>query len=497
MKTIYLFVAVILTPCWMNAQYADKIWCFGDSAGIDFNNLNNPIPISTVLDTRGSCVSISNSNGQILFYAQTRATLGSYTTQVFNHDNQLMINGDSIWGEGWYNELIIIPNSGDSNQYYLFSLSVATYYGLFYSVIDMSLDSGKGAVVIKNVEVNHIKAVDCLSAVKHGNGRDWWLVFKSWVTANNEFSLYLITPSGIVMHHDQSIGDINSTNNANFSFSKDGTLALFTSYTGLIEVMKFDRCTGYFDSVMVIEPETIANPLKRCWGSAISSDKSKIYVSNSDTVSYLFQYDLNAADIPASKHTIFIFNNVEYEGGALRLAPDDKIYISNAWNDGINFNYPYPDSAVAYNFINMNLGVVNYPDSLGAGCDFQPYSFYLGGKRAYWGLPNNPNYDLSVETGSICDTISVYIPHITRNNELKIFYHPGWQIAFVNATGLWGDKYSLALVDLTGRTVISKMGVLESQSFTTELNCSGLANGIYIVTINIKDQKLVKIFMKE
>ncbi|MBL0341878.1 MAG: hypothetical protein IPP71_13625 [Bacteroidetes bacterium] len=56
-----------------------------------------------------------------------------------------------------------------------------------------------------------------------------------------------------------------------------------------------------------------------------------------------------------------------------------------------NFPYPYPD---IYNMYNMNLSVINQPDSLGATCDFQPYSFYLGGKRTYVGLPNNPDYEL-------------------------------------------------------------------------------------------------------
>ncbi|MBK7964588.1 MAG: hypothetical protein IPK10_04335 [Bacteroidetes bacterium] len=49
---------------------------------------------------------------------------------------------------------------------------------------------------------------------------------------------------------------------------------------------------------------------------------------------------------------------------------------------------------------NSNLSVINFPDSLGSSCDFQPYSFYLGGHKAYNGLPNNPNYELDTLHGS-------------------------------------------------------------------------------------------------
>ncbi|MBL0052930.1 MAG: hypothetical protein IPP29_16155 [Bacteroidetes bacterium] len=79
--------------------------------------------------------------------------------------------------------------------------------------------------------------------------------------------------------------------------------------------------------------------------------------------------------------------------GALLLAPDDKIYFARAYESQSAFFYiPYADSM--RNYINENLSVINEPDSLGVKCDYQPFSFYLGGKRTYYGLPNNPNYEL-------------------------------------------------------------------------------------------------------
>ena len=52
------------------SQNRNNIWCFGDSAGIDFNQ-TVAAPINTNLDTRGSCTSIADSTGNLLFYAST------------------------------------------------------------------------------------------------------------------------------------------------------------------------------------------------------------------------------------------------------------------------------------------------------------------------------------------------------------------------------------------------------------------------------------------
>ncbi|MBL0340462.1 MAG: hypothetical protein IPP71_05755 [Bacteroidetes bacterium] len=53
-----------------NAQNRNMVWTFGDSAGIDFTNIQNPIPIATGIDGRGSCVSISDTLGELIFSQQ-------------------------------------------------------------------------------------------------------------------------------------------------------------------------------------------------------------------------------------------------------------------------------------------------------------------------------------------------------------------------------------------------------------------------------------------
>ena len=177
---LYLFLIALIATNPAFAQSCNSIWWFGDSAGIDFSNSANPIPIHSAVKSRGSCVSISDSTRQLLFYAYTRATVGGNTTLVKNINNNLMLNGANIIGEGWYSELTAIPNPIDTNSYYLFSIGVtgSSQTGFYYSTIDMTLDSGRGKVVQKNVQLLPYAADDGLTCVKHGNGRDWWVIFR-------------------------------------------------------------------------------------------------------------------------------------------------------------------------------------------------------------------------------------------------------------------------------------------------------------------------------
>ncbi|MBK9423417.1 MAG: hypothetical protein IPN54_04665 [Bacteroidetes bacterium] len=67
---------------------------------------------------RGSCVSLSDSNGDLLFYAHTRAGVSGITTGlIFNSTHQLLLDGDSIAGGGWYQEMVIIPNPADDSSF--------------------------------------------------------------------------------------------------------------------------------------------------------------------------------------------------------------------------------------------------------------------------------------------------------------------------------------------------------------------------------------------
>ena len=481
----FIFIITIIISSFSFSAFSQKqnnIWCFGDSAGIDFNNLLNPVTFSNTLDSRGSCVSIADTNGNLLFYANTRAGLPGKTTLIYNKNHQLIQNGDSIYGSGWYNELLILPFPGSSIIYYLFSLGVTSSHGLFYSIIDISFNGGLGKVVQKNVELQTYDAWDAMAAISHANGRDWWLITKDYNNSfgNKIFHVNLITPYGI-KDSVQSIGANEYGGLGNMSFSKNGDKFLFTSYNGLIEVMDFDRCAGILSNSVVIENNT-GDP--NYWGSAFSQNGNVLYVSRSDTTSYLYQYDLSASNIPASKLTLSTISHPRIAGGALRLAPDNKIYWTCAWTNGITFNYPYQDTM--YHTENMNLSVINDPDVVGMGCNFSLYNFNLGGKRTYWGLPNNPDYSLGSISGSACDSITNNIQEITS---YKISISPNPFIDYISVQSEFIIN-KIIIEDLNGKIITSEK--INATQF--KINVKDVASGIYFIKcINGENETIKKI----
>jgi hypothetical protein len=157
-----------MLACFNLTAQRGNIWCFGDSAAMDFNG-GTPVPSSSSVLSRGSCVSIANTNGDLLLYAHTRSGAGGVITGlIYNSTNQLMMDGDSIAGGGWYQEMVIVPNPADDSSYYLFSVGVTMQFGLMYSLIDMRGDGGLGAVTQKNVQLMNI-----LNGGLHSGHQTW------------------------------------------------------------------------------------------------------------------------------------------------------------------------------------------------------------------------------------------------------------------------------------------------------------------------------------
>src|SRR6188768_3845756 len=111
MRTRIILFLIFISVGDSFCQNRNSVWCFGDSSGIDFNNINNPLPLHSAVKSRGSCASIADSNGNLLFYSSFDGDLfngAAYLAngEVYNKQHQLMVNGDSINYQSWYSECV-------------------------------------------------------------------------------------------------------------------------------------------------------------------------------------------------------------------------------------------------------------------------------------------------------------------------------------------------------------------------------------------------------
>ncbi len=496
MRKCFLIWIFFLVYSFVNGQGRNSIWCFGDSAGIDFGNVTNPTVFESSVNAIGTCSSIADTAGNLLFYCASPDIIAfnSGASQLgitYNRNHEKMLHGDSLIGRAWYHEMTITSNPTNADQYYIFHIDDVNLNGLFYSVVDMSLDSGRGEVVSKNNQLSSAKAGDYLQAVKHGNGKDWWLIFRSTPPSNNLFYVYSVRSSGVQLDHIDSVGPQSASDGVDLRFNSDGSQFAFCNWNGLLAIYNFDRCTGSITLNQTIHQEFPAGTSPFFLDCCFSPNDSMLYVScapyfsNQDTSQiYIYQFRLWMANVYASKLVVW---TVPYPNiaGAVRLAPDNKIYIA-AQSTG------YPYDSTNYYPENMSLTVINQPNMVGAlACDIQPFSFYLGGKRTYWGLPNNPNYDLEPLTGSLCDTINTVVeqPEIT-SPALNLSYQSAWQSVIVNANKLKGKNINVYLTDISGRILFVDEGKTIAGYFTKNISMDNFASGIYLVTIVTEKERI-------
>ena len=119
-----------------------------------------------------------------------------------------------------------------------------TNRNLSFAVVDKSFNSGLGKVVAREKDTLNPGQV---TAAKHANGRDWWLLYSEF---NSPYHYtMLIDPEGIHIVSKQPVNDTIFEGVGQSRFSPDGQY--FVTYNGIsptkgawLDVFDFDRCTG-------------------------------------------------------------------------------------------------------------------------------------------------------------------------------------------------------------------------------------------------------------
>lgn len=365
--SILLFLQMLVS----SAQGEANIWYFGNHAGLDFNS-GSPVALTDgQINTQESCGSIADASGQLIFYTDGRS--------VFARNHTVMPNGTGLLGnESASQSGTIVPKPGSSTLFYVFT--TANEHdpdGFRYTVVDMSLNGGFGAVTAeKNVQV-FTPSLESIAVIKKANNIDFWVVGHGW--NSNNFYSYSLTAAGLSATPVTSavgaiITGIGFQAAAVIKIAPSGSKLAFTSVADVAQLFDFNTGTG-----VVSNPITLSTETGELYGIEFSPDETRLYVANS--FYKIYQYDLTASDIPNSKLTLY---NGPRVPGVLQLGPDGKIYIAVYGQN--------------------QMGVINNPNTLGIGCDLQMTAIDLAGKVSSLGLPafNRSFFDTSFRAENLC-----------------------------------------------------------------------------------------------
>ena len=124
-------------------------WFFGKNSGISFNPIQSggtPVILSGAMESQEGVASISNREGQLLFYTNGET--------VYTSGNTIMTNGTGLSSSGTSTQSVVIVPKPESNKYYLFTTDYnGSPNGFEYSIVNMGLQNGEGEVETKNIKL--------------------------------------------------------------------------------------------------------------------------------------------------------------------------------------------------------------------------------------------------------------------------------------------------------------------------------------------------------
>lgn len=484
-----IFIFNVIYSC---AQNRTLNWLIGNDSyplnrvGIDFSNdtahvynIYSPMPLFV------TNASICDTSGQLLFYTNG--------ISIENRNHQILSNSFDF-NPGWATDLaesyglaisqavLFLPRPMNPDNYYIFHMSAEVYdinneqevqpLHLGVSEISTFLDAGLGGIVSgrKNIHVlNDTLSQGRLTACKHANGRDWWVITHKFYS--DIFFIFLITPDSIYGPFNQQIGSVYTSNDiwGMANYSSDGTKYATIQNNNIVELYDFDRCNGEFSNPRTLTiPDDSLTPYHSL-GGTFSADSRFLYAY---TYKKVWQYDTWEADVENSKLLVAKWDSIDDPVNTYffmsQLAPDNKIYIST-------FNSCY------------SLHIIDQPDSFGIACNVIQRGLELPDSNSNFSVPNHPNYDLGPLPGSPCDTLLISAPLSSKiESSFRIATNPvnEWLNIIYNTK----DDCLLTLYDINGRKVgyVSLFHYFKNRL----LNVRNLTEGIYFAVITCNEVKL-------
>ena len=264
------------TVCCESGYTYDRInynWLFGNNAGITFDPIKSgatPISITGSVVSQEGCATISNSNGDLLFYTDG--------VTVYTSGNTIMTGGEGLSSSGTSTQSsIIVPQPGH-NRYFIFTTDFAENpNGFEYSVVDFTNPLFPNGIV-DPIDITLIPGAvsEKVTACNHSNCDDFWVI--THTSGDSTFYSYRISSTGISPGPITSIGSIHNTARGYMKTSIDGTRLVSLLYDeDVIDVFDFDASTAIISNSITITGFTFdVGP----YGLEFSSDSSKIYVSD-------------------------------------------------------------------------------------------------------------------------------------------------------------------------------------------------------------------------
>ncbi|MHA8076088.1 T9SS type B sorting domain-containing protein [Aquirufa sp. TARAVU-A1A] len=321
-----------------NVIKSSKVMAMGTGAAIQFQgSADNPVPIPGKTNVPNGVAKMEDptiANG-LIFYTDGVHIFDKFNQPILYSDPSKSLNADITNSQG----VTIIPKTackGCQSEYYVFTLGKNTAGDnlVYYSIVDMKLNGGKGGISVINQLLNPTPVTSKLIALQGGQGY-YWLVAQD--VQSGDLLTYKVSEVGITASTSSKGGKAftksagaSGTTKSNYDWTKMA-VTLPDLNMSSIDLYTLDPITGKSTFDYNIQ---LGKPMPQVYGVEFSTNSNLLYVSmQGDGVSIpseIWQFDLTSKDptkILATKSVIF--SSLD-KIGALQMDPvyNTVIFVS-------------------------------------------------------------------------------------------------------------------------------------------------------------------------
>jgi hypothetical protein len=340
---------------------------------------------------------------------------------IYDSHDSIILNGDSIHLQySVTNGALFLPINDTSC--YLFTIGPEKkYVGEARSIMDkinfqlklygykIVYRKGRFEVVEKDRLLATEYVPESMTATRHANGKDWWLITREINNQSNGFLRFHIRPDSIIRYPNQYIGPYVCPEKYFGSFCLGGEIAFNRSGTHIVAgvesgtnviVYEFDRCSGSISSRFKNLNLSSISGKSIFYSKAISNSGKSVFLGRSWDFGF---YICNTED----PQNMYLYNHnppfQQFENHPI----EDKIIFPFATIERLSKG-------------NSAFGIIHEPDSLGLDCkiDTNWIPIPINKRTVFsYGLPNTANhllpaipYDFSVDRKPkpYRDTLCIY-----------------------------------------------------------------------------------------
>jgi hypothetical protein len=452
-----------------------------------------------------------SASGELLFISNGMHILDTNLLPLDNSDSLVSPHALANWDVDWNNRqgTLILPKANRKFDVFFPFVGDATIDSFrvcdlfLHHVVDMNANNGAGSVVKKQEDLlhgmGHLSLLN-MDAVRHANGKDWWILKLGWGMGDYFDSVYLYTwlvkedtiegpfayYAGPQFNTIQACG-LNGRM-ADLKFSLDGTKFAGIHGCHSFYYGNFNRCTGAISNLVVNNQILVDSSYynygdtivhydssfkEGCTGINFSPNNKYIYIATTLSV---YQFEVAENDsLQAWIRLVRLADTIDqycYYKGSLRYGLDSTLFIFREL--GVYENY---------------LSAIQYPDLKGKSCNYQTNMliFPTGQVYPYIGNPpNHPNWLLGADS-TLCWPLS--INQIASNkHSWSIYPNPTQNTLTVLFTSTLITTQKIEIYNMQGQLVQQCFANKGQSKYNVSLQ---VPSGIYIVKINNESKRLV------